>query len=86
MAAGIAMAAHRRNLPLPETLSIVGFDDSEIADRTWPALTTIRQPLVEYGSIAVNRLIDSLARATAQSRDACLPYELVIRDSVADAR
>lgn len=87
MAAGIVMAAHRRNLPLPETLSVVGFDDSDIADRTWPALTTIRQPLVEYGAIAVNRLIDSLARPDAeQTRDVSLGFDLVVRDSVGDAR
>jgi LacI family transcriptional regulator len=83
MAAGIVMAAHRRGVPVPERLSVVGFDDSEIADRTWPALTTVRQPLVEYGTMAVERLIDSLSATTdPEGAAVLLDYELIERDSV----
>ena len=33
MAAGVLSAAHRKGLNLPSQLSVVGFDDSEIADK-----------------------------------------------------
>jgi LacI family transcriptional regulator len=44
MAAGILAVAHRRAIPVPEGLSVAGFDDTELASAVWPPLTTIRQP------------------------------------------
>ena len=46
-------AARRRRPPAcgsPRTLSVVGFDDSPLARRLTPALTTVRQDVVEKGT------------------------------------
>lgn len=83
MAAGIIMAAHRLNVAVPESLSVVGFDDSEIAVRTWPALTTVRQPLLDYGAVAVRRLVESLSAPEKEAQTEYLDYELIERESVA---
>lgn len=83
MAAGIIMAAHRLGVAVPESLSVVGFDDSEVADKTWPALTTVRQPLLDYGAVAVRRLIESMGSSDAEPVVECLDYELIERESVA---
>jgi len=83
MAAGIIMAAHRLSVTVPEQLSVVGFDDSDVADKIWPALTTVRQPLLEYGAVAVSQLIDTLGTSLADEGVEPLRYELVERDSVA---
>ncbi|PZS06481.1 MAG: LacI family transcriptional regulator, partial [Chloroflexi bacterium] len=45
MALGVLRAARERRLNVPRDLSVVGFDDVEIASLTMPALTTVRQPL-----------------------------------------
>ena len=43
-------------LTLPD-LSVVGFDDFEIARRLWPTLSTVRTPTREIGRLAVARLM-----------------------------
>jgi len=85
MAAGVMHAAYRRGMSLPDDLSVVGFDDSEIAKTIWPQLTTIRQPLVEMADAATERLVQ-LLRPTdestyARSNHQQLTCDLVIRGS-----
>jgi LacI family transcriptional regulator len=57
MAAGVLQAARQLGVRVPEDLSVVGFDDFEIARRLWPSLTTIRTPTREIGRLAVERLM-----------------------------
>lgn len=82
MAAGIVVAAHRRSVLVPETLAVAGFDNAEIAEKMWPALTTIGQPLRELGAAAMRHLMSSRLRdgagATTQEM---LPFELIVRQS-----
>ena len=59
MAAGVLQAARQMNVRVPEDLSVVGFDDFEIARRLWPSLTTVRTPTREIGRLAAERLIGS---------------------------
>ena len=48
-AVGVMRAARARGLSIPDDLSVVGFDDSELAEIVVPGLTTVRQPLAEMG-------------------------------------
>ena len=57
MAAGVLFAARTRGIAVPEDLSIVGFDDTPIASRVWPPLTTVRWPIVSMGRSAALKLI-----------------------------
>jgi LacI family transcriptional regulator len=57
MAAGVLHAAWQLGVRVPEDLSVVGFDDFEIARRLWPRLTTIRTPTREIGRLAIERLM-----------------------------
>lgn len=57
MAAGVYQTAYRRGIAIPEALSVVGFDDSPIASRLWPPLTTIRLPIRLMARLAASRLI-----------------------------
>src|SRR5262249_11958001 len=62
IAIGAVRAARARGLRVPEDLSIVGFDDVELATIVTPALTTVRQPLAEMGRTAVSLLVRLLER------------------------
>lgn len=62
-----------------EHLAVVGFDDIELAALISPALTTVRQPLVEMAE-AVLRFLDRNAQ-DAERRSIVLPPTLVVRDS-----
>ena len=82
MAAGVLQAARQLAVAVPETLSVVGFDDFEIARRLWPALTTIRTPTREIGRLAVAQLMGREDEGAPQDR---LPA-LVGRESTGPAR
>ncbi|HEY8572692.1 LacI family DNA-binding transcriptional regulator [Phenylobacterium sp.] len=82
MAAGVLQAARELNISVPEELSVVGFDDFQIASRLWPTLTTVRTPTREIGRLAVERLIGRETEARdPQDR---LPT-LIVRKSTAQA-
>ena len=83
MAAGVLVAAHRHGVSVPAEFSIVGFDDSEIAEKMWPALTTIRQPLQALGARAMELLIQMAGRnkPAGDGMVETLAYEMVVRQS-----
>ena len=85
MAAAVISVAHRRDIRVPDQLSIVGFDDSPISRKIWPALTTIRQPIVDMTAIAVESLIamlgDPQARLSPAISTIYAEHSLVIRGS-----
>ncbi|WP_158247596.1 LacI family DNA-binding transcriptional regulator [Actinomyces qiguomingii] len=83
-AVGVIEAARRRDLRVPEDLSVVGFDDTLTATVCSPRLTTVNQPLVDIGAEAMRTLI---RLATSRGSRALSPIELatslVVRDSTA---
>jgi DNA-binding LacI/PurR family transcriptional regulator len=78
-------AAHDLGLSVPHDVSVVGFDDTLLAQRVRPALTTVRQDVRAKGKAAAAALI----RAMKQARDGVpgrvrhlqLPTQLVVRES-----
>lgn len=78
MAAGATLALHRAGLRLPEDIHVTGFDDTPVSQIIWPPLTTIRQPIKQFGERAVQLLAGG-------DRHSCgsevVPFELVLRDS-----
>lgn len=81
MAVGALMAAREAGIAVPDELSIVGFDDSEVSRIAWPRLTTVRQPVYEMAVSAADMLLSALAGNTGNpvvTHD----FELMIRDSV----
>lgn len=85
MAAGVIAAAHKRGLRLPDELSIVGFDDTAIAQSVWPSLTTIRQPIADMARKSVSLLADSInfGEIDLGERLQILDASLIERESVA---
>jgi len=91
MANGVVRAAESLGLRVPEDLSVVGFDDSPLASRMRPALTTVRQPVEEKGHAAAAALTALIERTKSgagkgRTRHIVLPTELVVRDSTAPPR
>jgi len=84
MAAATLSAAQKHHLLVPETISVVGFDDAPIATSIWPRLTTVRQPILEMAEMATDLLIDELTgkRDKTKPRQNTMDYQLTIRDTV----
>jgi len=69
---------------VPEDVSVVGFDDGELAGGMRPALTTIRQPGQEMGRRSAELLLRALTDDLPMGDDVTvLPVELIVRDSTA---
>ncbi|RJF90830.1 LacI family DNA-binding transcriptional regulator [Sphingomonas cavernae] len=82
MAGGAIMAAHELDLDVPRDVSIVGFDDSQIAKVTWPRITTVHQPVYEMARSATDMLVAMLENKPYENKLEH-PYELVVRQSAA---
>lgn len=89
IAAGVIRTARDAGLRVPRDLSVVGFDDTPLATRLEPALTTVHQDVTAKGRAAVAALTAEIARRNAgadappPAGDVLLPTRLVIRDSTA---
>ena len=86
MAMGFIGELHRRGLTVPRDVSVVGFDDLEIAEHFVPALTTIHQPREAIGRAAAQMLLQRMGlspseRLYGKTPKLILPVELVARDS-----
>jgi LacI family transcriptional regulator len=84
-AAGVLEAARERGLRIPEDLSVVGFDDTEVARLSSPALTTVRQPLGDMGKVALRTALRLAAGEEIDSHHVELATELVVRQSTGPA-
>ncbi|WP_206240969.1 LacI family DNA-binding transcriptional regulator [Novosphingobium terrae] len=88
MAAGCVAAAQRQHLEVPQDLTVCGFDDTAIATKIWPELTTVRQPIHAMACTALNLLVERIRAERGADRSAVqhkvLDYELVKRDSDAE--
>ncbi|MDB5767334.1 MAG: alanine racemase [Collimonas fungivorans] len=81
LAIGALSAMRQLNKRVPEDAAVVGFDDIAISAQTWPALTTIAQPMRTLGETAAQLLLQRLADPEATVQGVLLPHQLVQRES-----
>lgn len=85
MALGAIRALAKRNIKVPEQVSVVGFDDIPYSQFVTPALTTVHLPFYEAGDLACEKLIQRI-RGNKDRINQTLPTHLVLRESTALAR
>jgi DNA-binding LacI/PurR family transcriptional regulator len=85
IAIGLIQAAYLSGIRIPEDVSLVGFDDIDIAEFIVPPLTTVRQSGVEMGRVATKLLLDMIEQQQDRSQvsDIVLTPTLVVRRSTA---
>lgn len=81
LAIGVMHAAHALGLDLPRDLSILGYDGVLESAVTFPALSTIAQPIHEMGQIAATTLIDHMRGISKSPRQVVLENTLIQRGS-----
>jgi DNA-binding LacI/PurR family transcriptional regulator len=79
LAIGAMRAARELGLAVPDDLSVSGFDDTPDAVLVTPALTTVRQPLLDKGAVAGRLLLDPSPGRGAE--EILLPTQLAVRAS-----
>jgi LacI family transcriptional regulator len=80
MALGVIRALKDKGLSVPEDVSVIGFDDFPVQPPAEPFLTSIRQPLMEFGDKAIEVLLDSIDNG-GEVHQEYLPTEFIIRGS-----
>jgi LacI family transcriptional regulator len=86
IALGALDAARRRGVAVPGTLSVIGFDDIELAGWASFRLTTVRQPLADMAYEAARRLVRRVEVAGDEPpRRSVHPTELIQRATTAAA-
>lgn len=82
MAAAILWVAHKRGIRLPDDLAVTGFDDTLIATRVWPPLTTVRQPIGDMAAAAMTWLADAVrSPQPLPVADVIFPFSIIERGS-----
>lgn len=86
MAFGALRVLRRAGLDVPRDISVIGFDDHEMAEAF--DLTTVAQPVAEQGQAAAGLLLELLGRGSSPTPPAgvTLPTRLVVRGSVRPPR
>jgi len=86
MAIGVIWAAREAGLRVPEDLSIVGFDDLDVAPHANPPLTTVHQPIRRKGEESARLLLRMIASPDQERPEhKSLETRLIIRASTAPA-
>lgn len=82
MAVGVMDAASYLGLSIPKDLSIIGFDDREVASFTRPKLTTIKLPLQQIGYTAGDLLYKVINNIKIEEHGYKLSCQLIERETV----
>lgn len=82
LAIGVIKALEEKNIKVPEDVSIIGFDDINIAGIYSPSLTTIRQDRKKIGKLAAEELIKLIENKEKKTTKVIrVPVELIKRSS-----
>ncbi|MDR3472146.1 MAG: LacI family DNA-binding transcriptional regulator [Devosia sp.] len=86
LAIGAMQTAHRLGIRIPDELSILGYDGVMESAITFPALTTVRQPIHEMGELAARTLLTHIRQPDAPVQQVVLENSLLLRASTSPAR
>lgn len=79
MAAGVMRIAYRFGISIPDSLSVVGFDDIPLATQVWPELSSVRQPIEAMSAKAVELLIAKLQGESDVPVDVLIKSGIILR-------
>ncbi|MGE5572258.1 MAG: LacI family DNA-binding transcriptional regulator [Clostridia bacterium] len=82
-ALGVLKALHERGIGVPDEVSVIGFDDIQVASHTHPPLTTMHIPKQQLGSVAARRLVDIIKGVNPAPLKIIVRATLVVRGTVA---
>lgn len=81
LAVGVMQAARERGLTIPNDLSVIGFDNTDLSEVIYPSLTTVQQPLKDIGYHVVDFLTQKIEGNSRTTHRVVLLPNLVIRQS-----
>lgn len=83
MTTGALLALRSMGLCVPQDVSLVGFDDFDLATFTDPQITVVSQPVGQIGPLAVQMMMERISGGDSPPRQVRFPTRLIVRGSVA---
>ncbi len=83
MAIGAMKIIQEKGYNIPEDISLIGFDDIEVASRVFPPLTTIAAPIEDMAKKSVKLLLSAIKGQDVEYQHIILPASLIMRSSCA---
>ncbi|GAA0178815.1 LacI family transcriptional regulator CcpA [Clostridium sediminicola] len=81
MAVGALKAAYINNIKVPEDISIIGYDNTEVSQMAIPSITVVAQPFEEMGRKASDNLI-AMIEGKIKAENSIMQHYLIERESV----
>ncbi|GAB6168649.1 LacI family DNA-binding transcriptional regulator [Clostridium carnis] len=81
IAMGVINGLREVGKKVPEDVSVIGFNNNDVASVFYPKITTINQPSYDMGSVAMRMLIKMLNKKELDEAQFVLDYSLVERES-----
>lgn len=80
--AALAVLVNTCGMSVPDDISLMGFDDIPSLPTMRPALTTVKQPLIEIGTTATELLLEIVEGRERAGKKILLPAMVVERETV----
>jgi DNA-binding LacI/PurR family transcriptional regulator len=84
-AANLMRTLDALGFPVPQKIRVAGFDDVRYAELLRPSLTTIHQPCMDIGTIAMQVMLERIENPTFPPRDILAQPTLIVRQSCGSA-
>ncbi|OAS89271.1 MULTISPECIES: LacI family DNA-binding transcriptional regulator [Metabacillus] len=84
LAIGAMQGARESGFDIPKDISIVGFDNSILAEMCYPQLTTVSQPIQEMGKKIIELLVEEIKDPKKLKQRIVMSPELVIRRTASE--
>jgi len=78
---GVMRGVRKKELKIPDDISIVGFDDFYLASHLEPPLTVVWQPIWDLGKVGVKMLVEIIRKKPNKLKQEILETKLIVRDS-----
>ncbi|MGL4392598.1 MAG: LacI family DNA-binding transcriptional regulator [Fusobacteriaceae bacterium] len=81
LAIGAIRALKKLKIEIPKDISVIGFDDIEIAKLFSPELSTVSQPMKKMGRCAAEILLKEIKKPSTLKQKIILDYEIIERET-----
>lgn len=82
VAIGVIKEFAKNGIHAGKDISVIGFDNTTMAAKYTPSLSSVAQPRKEMGKVAVELLFERMEALKNNHRHVVLPHELIIRESI----
>jgi DNA-binding LacI/PurR family transcriptional regulator len=81
MAVGVLRELRDEGLRVPQDVSVTGFDNINLSEFCYPALTTVHIPRDRIGHIAFENLVSDPDQRPSDGREIVIDPEFLVRES-----